>query len=90
MFFKKNFLIFQSNIKFDIKKYDENPFYLISCSKSDLEQYEKQIIIPYNCIYQIILRKFLFYDVAIEIFYLMVKVIFLIFTASITKINLLK
>ena len=70
MFFKKNFLIFQSNIKFDIKKYDENPFYLISCSKSDLEQYEKQIIIPYNCIYQIILRKFLFYDVAIEIFLL--------------------
>ena len=68
LFFNKNFLIFQTNTKFDIKKYGENPFYLISCSQSDLEQYEKQIIIPYNHIYQILLRKFLFYDVAIEIF----------------------
>ena len=66
--FNKQFLIFQTNTKFNIKKYRENPNYLISCAKSDLDQEEKQIIIPYNLIVQVLFRKFLFYDVAVEIF----------------------
>ena len=66
--FSKQFLIFQTNIKFNTKKYQENLNYLISCSKNDLDQDEKQIIIPYNLIAQILYRKFLFYEVAVEIF----------------------
>ena len=68
LFFNKYFLIYQANTKFEIKKYEENPIYLLSCSRDDLNQEEKQIIIPFNSISQIISRKFLFYDVAIEIF----------------------
>ena len=66
--FAENFLIFQVNTKFNKKNYEDNPAYLIACSESDLEQEEKQIIIPYNLIAQILYRKFLFYDVALEIF----------------------
>ena len=66
--FNKQFLIFQTNTKFNIKKYQENLNYLISCAKNDLEQEEKQIIIPYNLIAQVLFRKFLYYDVAVEIF----------------------
>ena len=68
LFFDKYFLLFQSNTKFEIKEYNKNLIYLIASSEYDLVQEEKQIIIPYNTISQILYRKFLFYDVAIEIF----------------------
>ena len=63
-----NFLIYQVDTKFDIKKYDKEEKYLISSSNQDLDQSDKQIIIPYNIIYQILFRKFLFFNQAFEIF----------------------
>ena len=68
LFFGFNFLIFKVNTKFDRKEYKKNPVYLLSCSEYDLVQEEKQTIIPYNLINQIIYRKFLFYNIAIELF----------------------
>ena len=65
---KDNFLIYQVNTKFNKSKYQNNPSYLFSCNENDLEQNEKQIIIPYHYISQILYRKFLFYNIAIEIF----------------------
>lgn len=64
----KNFFIYQVDSKFDIKKYQTEEKYLISSSSEDLDQSEKQIIIPYNLFAQIIYRKFLFFDRAFEIF----------------------
>ena len=66
--FGNNFLIFQTNKKFDTKQYSENPDYLLGGTMYDLNQDEKQIIIPYNSISQILNRKFLFHDIAVEIF----------------------
>ena len=64
----KNFFIYQVDSQFDIKKYQTEEKYLISSSSEDLDQSEKQIIIPYNLFSQIIYRKFLFFDRAFEIF----------------------
>ena len=66
--FGNNFLIFQTNKKFDTKQYSENPDYLLGGTMYDLNQDEKQIIIPYNSISQILNRNFLFHDIAVEIF----------------------
>ena len=68
LFLGKNFLIFQVNKDFDKIEYKTNPTYLLINSEYDLIQEEKQIIIPYKLISQILYRKFLFFDVAIEIF----------------------
>ena len=64
----KNFLIFQTDSKFDVQRHENDEKYLISSSHSDLDQTEKQIIIQYNSIFQIMCRKFLFYNQAFEIF----------------------
>ena len=66
--FNKNFLIYQVDTKFDIKKYETEEQYLISSSHEDLDQSAKQIIFPYKLIFQIIFRKFLFFNQAVEIF----------------------
>ena len=63
-----NFLIFQTNKKFEKEKYNDNPDYLLGGSSFDLNQKKKQIIIPYSSIAQILNRKFLFHDIAVEIF----------------------
>ena len=68
LFLNQNFLIYQVDTKFDTKKYDNDEKYLISSSLSDLDQTEKQIIIPYRIIFQIIYRKFLFFNQACEFF----------------------
>ena len=68
LFLNKNFLIYQVDTKFDTKKYDNDEKYLISSSLSDLDQTEKQLIIPYCIIFQIIYRKFLFFNQACEFF----------------------
>ena len=63
-----NFLIFQSNKKFDKRQYNDDSFYILGGSEYDLDQSEKQIIIQYNSISQILYRRFLFNEIAIEIF----------------------
>ena len=68
LYFNKNILVFQVNTKFDVQKYETKEKYLVSSFFSDLDQTEKQILIPYNMIFQILLRKFLFFNQAIEIF----------------------
>ena len=64
----KNFFIFQVDTKFKADRYETEKKYLISSSYTDLEQEEKQIIIPYNQIFQIIFRKFIFFNQAFELF----------------------
>ena len=64
----KNYLIYQVDTTFDINKYDKDEKYLFSSLKSDLDQSQKQIIIPYNLISQILYRKFLFFDQSLELF----------------------
>mgnify|MGYP002623512048 CR=1 FL=1 len=64
----KNFFIYQVDSKFDIKKYQTEEKYLISSSSEDLDQAEKQIIIPYYLFEQIMYRKIMFFDRAFEIF----------------------
>ena len=64
----KNFFIYQVDSQFDTKKYQTEEKYLISSSSEDLNQSEKQIIIPYNLFSQLIFRKFLFFERAFEIF----------------------
>ena len=66
--FGNYFLVYQSNVKFDKTQYIKNPNYLFSSSEYELLQEEKQIIIPYNSISQILYRKYLFYEIAVEIF----------------------
>ena len=66
----KNFFIYQVDSQFYNKKYQTEEKYLISSSSEDLNQSEKQIIIPYNLFSQIIYRKFLFFERAFEIFLL--------------------
>ena len=66
----KNFLVYASEIDFDLKEYLTELKYLISSKKDEIHQKNKQIIIPYNIIEQIILRNFLFYSQAIELFLL--------------------
>ena len=68
LFFYKNFLIFQANTKFNKKEYSNDPTYLLSGSEFELNQNKKQIIIQFNLISQILYRKYLFFDIAIEIF----------------------
>ena len=64
----KNYIIYQTNMNFDIKSYETNQKYIIASFTYDLEQFEKQILIQYNQIKQIILRKFLYFNQAVEIF----------------------
>ena len=64
----KNFFIYQVDSKFDTKKYQTEEKYIISSSHEDLDQTEKQIIIPYSLFVQIIYRKILFFNCAFEIF----------------------
>ena len=64
----KNYIIFQTNQNFDFSLYEINSKYRISSRKQEINQKEKQIIIPINLIDQIIMRNFLFFDQAIEIF----------------------
>ena len=66
--FIKNYLIFQTNKNFDFSLYDINSKYRISSRKEEINQIEKQIIIPIYLIEQIIVRNFLFYNQALEIF----------------------
>ena len=68
LYISNYFLIYQVNTNFKIKEYRNNPAYLLSGSEYEKNQEEKQVIIPYKSIYQILYRKFLFYDVAIEFF----------------------
>ena len=88
--FSNCFLIYQVNTKFDKKLYKSSNIYLISSPNNDLEQEEKQIIIPYNLISQIIIRKFLFYEVAIEIFLYNGKSYFFNFYSINNKIKFMK
>ena len=64
----KYYLIYQVDTKFDIKKYDTDEKYIFSSSQFDLDKSEKQIIIPYNLISQILYRKFLFFNQSLELF----------------------
>ena len=64
----KQFLIFQTNMAFDFSQYETNSRYRISSRKEEINQKEKQIIIPIKEIEQIIYRNFLFYNQALEIF----------------------
>ena len=64
----RNFIIFQTNQNFDFSLYETNRKYRISSRKEEINQIPKQVIIPINLIEQIILRNFLFYTHAIEIF----------------------
>ena len=66
--FIKNYIIFQTNKSFDFSLYETNSKYRISSRKEEINQKEKQIIIPIHLIEQIIVRNFLFYNQAIEIF----------------------
>ena len=66
--FIKNYIIFQTNKSFDFSLYETNSKYRISSRKEEINQKDKQIIIPINLIEQIIFRNFLFYNQAIEIF----------------------
>ena len=68
IFLNKNFFIFQVDTKFNANKYETEEKFLISSSYSDLEKEEKQIIIPYSQIFQILFRKFLFFNQAFELF----------------------
>ena len=68
LFFYRNFLIFQANTKFNTNDYSNDPSYLLSSSAYELNQNKKQIIILFDSISQILYRKFLFFDIAIEIF----------------------
>ena len=64
----KYFMIFQTNKTFDFSLYETNGKYSISSRKEEISQKEKQIIIQIKEIEQIILRNFLFFNQAIEIF----------------------
>ena len=77
--FIKNYIIFQTNKSFDFSLYETNSKYRISSRKEEINQKEKQIIIPINLIEQIIVRNFLFYNQALEIFLLNGKSYFLIY-----------
>ena len=64
----RNFIVFQTNQNFDFSLYETNRKYRISSRKEEINQIPKQVIIPINLIEQVILRNFLFYCHAIEIF----------------------
>ena len=64
----RNFIVFQTNQNFDFSLYETNRKYRISSRKEEIYQIPKQVIIPINLIEQVILRNFLFYCHAIEIF----------------------
>ena len=68
LYLHHNFLIFQVDPTFNVKKYETEEQYLISSSYQDLNQAKKQIIIPYNIIREILYRKFMFFSQAFEIF----------------------
>ena len=64
----KQYIIYQTNTDFDINNYQTNQKYTLSSFSDDLVQFKKQIIIQYNKIKQIIFRKFLYFNQAIEFF----------------------
>ena len=91
--FDKNSMIFQSEIDLDYKKYKNDIKYIKSSKFEELSLKEKQVIISYKLISQIILRKFSYFKQAVEIFLKNGKSYFFnLFTVSLctkflTKIN---
>ena len=66
--FKDKYLIFQSNLSFDLNKYQTDMNYILSSKIEEITQKPKQVIIPYYSIKQIIRRNFLFFNQAFEVF----------------------
>ena len=64
----KNSMIFQSEVDFDFKKYTKDIKYIISSKIEEISKNEKQVIISYKIISQIILRKFVYFKQAVEVF----------------------
>ena len=65
---KEKFFVYQTNMDFDLKKYQDDKKYILSSKKEEIIQIPKQIIIPYQYINQIIKRKFIFFNQSFEIF----------------------
>jgi hypothetical protein len=65
---KEYYFVYQTNMAFDFNKYNIDMKYIISSKIEDILRTQKQIIIPYKYIKQIIKRKFIFFDQAFEIF----------------------
>ena len=66
--FWRNFLVFQSNLDFDLNKYKTDKQYVLSSKKEEIAQKQKQVIIPIKKIRQLLLRKFLFFNQAVELY----------------------
>ena len=86
----RNWMIFQTNTIFDYSIYSQKFKYKITSRKDDINQREKQIIIPLNLIEQIIYRNFLFYNQALEIFLFNGKSYFFNFYDSLYLDNFVK
>ena len=65
---KEKNIIYQTNMNFDFNKYKNNMKYILSSKVGEMIQIPKQIIIPYKEIKQIIKRKFVFFQQALEVF----------------------
>ena len=65
---KEKYIIYQTNMDFDLKKYTQEIKYILTSKQEEMIQAPKQIIIPYKLIKQIIKRKFIFFEQALEIF----------------------
>ena len=65
---KENYIVYQTNMSFDFNKYKNDMNYILSSKKEEIIQIPKQVIIPYKHIKQMIKRKFIFFNQALEIF----------------------
>ena len=65
---KENYIVYQTNLSFDFNKYKNDINYIVSSKKEEIIKIPKQVIIPYKYIKQIIKRKFIFFNQALEIF----------------------
>ena len=65
---KDNYIIFQSNLSFDLNKYKNDINYILSSKIEEIIQIPKQVIIPFYNINQIIRRNFIFFSQAFEVF----------------------
>ena len=66
--FKDKYIVYQTNTNFDFNKYKKEMKYILSSKVEEISQVKKQIIIPYKSIKQIIKRKFIFFEQALEIY----------------------
>ena len=89
--FCRNFLVFQTNLEFDLNKYKTDKTYVLSSKKEEIIQKQKQIIIPMKNLKQVLLRKFLFFSQAVELYLFNGKSYFFnLFNEKICKLFILK